>query len=153
MTEHVVTLLEQVDRRAEWCPISQALDVVGNRSAFLLMREAYYGTTRFEDLVSRSGFSEAVVAARLKDLVDEGLMERRPYQEPGMRTRHEYHLTESGGDFFPVLAAMASWSSRWRGPSPIRFQHRDCGARVRVGLQCEHGHDIDADDIELVRTK
>jgi HxlR-like helix-turn-helix len=82
--------------------------------------------------------------------VAEGLLERRPYQEPGQRTRYEYHLTESGREFYPVIAAMFLWSSRWRGPAVARLQHRDCGARVLVTLECERGHhDLTAAEIEV----
>jgi DNA-binding HxlR family transcriptional regulator len=151
MTEYVLTLPETGNPRTDWCPITRALDVVGNRSSFLLLREAYYGTHRFEDFASRSGVSESMIAERLKELVDEGLLERRPYREPGDRTRYEYHLTESGGDFFPVIAAMITWSSRWRGPSPVRFQHASCGARIRTRLECENGHGVAVDEVELVR--
>src|SRR3954447_14636816 len=78
------------------CPIDRTLQVVGSRSAFLLLREAFYGATRFDDLVRLTGFTDAVAAKRLKELVDHGLLERRPYREPGQRTRHEYVLTRSG---------------------------------------------------------
>jgi DNA-binding HxlR family transcriptional regulator len=154
MTDFVLTLPEAGNPRTEWCPMSRALDVVASRSAFLVLREAFYGTTRFDDFASRAGISEQIAAARLKSLVDEGLLERRPYQEPGQRTRYEYHLTEAGGEFFPVIAAMMRWSSRWRGPAPITFRHHGCGATVRTTLRCETGHDdLTAADIELVPTE
>ncbi len=51
------------------------------------MREAFYGTTRFDDFAERVGISEPVAAARLRELVDEGLLEREDYREPGQRTR------------------------------------------------------------------
>jgi DNA-binding HxlR family transcriptional regulator len=150
MTEHAPIVPEAAALRAEWCPISRSLDAVSHRSAFLVMREAFYGTTRFDDFAARTGVSEQIAAARLRSLVTEGLLERRPYQEPGQRTRYEYHLTESGREFYPVLAAMSLWSSRWRGPAVAQLQHRDCGAPVRVTLECERGHhDLTAAEIEV----
>jgi DNA-binding HxlR family transcriptional regulator len=150
MTDSATPVHEAAAVRAEWCPISRSLDAVSHRSAFLVMREAFYGTTRFDDFAARAGVSEQIAAARLRSLVAEGLLERRPYQEPGQRTRYEYHLTESGREFYPVIAAMSLWSSRWRGPAVARLQHRDCGARVRMTLECECGHhDLTAAEIEV----
>jgi DNA-binding HxlR family transcriptional regulator len=150
MTDYAPTVPEDAALRAEWCPISRSLDAVSHRSAFLVLREAFYGTTRFDDFADRAGVSEQIAAARLRSLVAEGLLERRPYREPGQRTRYEYHLTESGREFYPVLAAMSLWSSRWRGPAVAQLRHRDCGAPVRVTVECERGHhDLTADDIEV----
>jgi len=132
------------------CPIDRTVQVVGSRSAFLLLREAFYGTTRFDDLVRLTGFTEAVAAKRLKELVDDGLLERRPYREPGQRTRHEYVLTERGHDLLPVLFAMAQWSRKHSpekgGPTPL---HDGCDAEVRVVLQCDAGHDLGEDELLL----
>ena len=65
-----------LDPRAAWtaseCSLARALDVVSTRSAFLLLREAFYGTTRFDDFAERAGISEPVAAARLRELVDGG---------------------------------------------------------------------------------
>ena len=154
MTDSVVTVLEADVSRSEQCPISRALDVVSNRSTFLVLREAFYGTTRFDDFVNRAALSEQIVAARLRALVHEGLLERVPYQEPGRRTRYEYHLTQAGVEFFPVIAAMIGWSSKWRGPTRVNLEHRDCGAQVRVTLECDRGHDdLTAAEIEAIPNK
>jgi len=132
------------------CPIDRTLQVVGSRSAFLLLREAFYGSTRFDDLVRLTGFTEAVAAKRLRELVDHGLLERRPYQEPGQRTRQEYVLTERGHDLFPVLLALGEWSRRHSpekgGPTPV---HDGCDAEVRVVLLCDAGHRVVEDELVL----
>ena len=132
------------------CPIDRTLQVVGSRSAFLLLREAFYGSTRFDDLVRLTGFTEAVAAKRLRELVDHGLLERRPYQVPGQRTRQEYVLTERGHDLFPVLLALGEWSRRHSpekgGPTPV---HDGCDAEVRIVLQCDAGHRIVEDELVL----
>ena len=132
------------------CPIDRTLQVVGSRSAFLLLREAFYGSTRFDDLVRLTGFTEAVAAKRLKELVGHGLLERRPYREPGQRTRHEYVLTDRGHDLFPVLFALAQWSRKHSpekgGPTPL---HDGCDAEVRAVLQCEAGHALGEDELVL----
>src|SRR3954462_15932637 len=89
---------------ADRCTIAKSLEVITTRSAFLILREAFYGTARFDDFAERVGVSEPVTAARLRELVDDGLLEREDYREPGQRTRKRYRLTEKGADLFPVLA-------------------------------------------------
>jgi DNA-binding HxlR family transcriptional regulator len=154
MTEATLTMTGRLDPRAGWeargCVIAKAMDLVGSRSAFLLLREAFYGTTRFDDFAERVGISEPVAAARLKELVEVGLLERRPYQEPGQRTRFEYRLTEMGMDFFPALAALVQWGDRWLGPAGIEMQHHGCGGTVRAELRCDRGHSLAVGDIDLV---
>ena len=72
--------------------------------------------------------------------MDEGLLEREPYQEPGQRTRLQYRLTEKGADLFPALVALMQWGDRWLGPGGVALAHRDCGEEIRVELQCAAGH-------------
>jgi DNA-binding HxlR family transcriptional regulator len=154
MSTAPIRLTGRLDPRGGWtatrCPIAGAIDVVGARSAFLLLREAFYGTTRFDDFADRVGISQPVAAARLRELVDDGLLARQPYQEPGQRTRMEYHLTEKGTEFFPVLAALMEWGDRWSGPAGIELRHRGCGEEIHTELRCAKGHRTTVDDIDLV---
>lgn len=136
---------------AERCTIAKALEVLSTRSALLILREAFYGTTRFDDFVERVGTSEPATAARLRELVDEDLLEREDYREPGQRTRQQYRLTGKGADLFPVLAALMQWGNRWldeRG-GPVELLHRDCGETVGVELRCGQGHRVEGDELDL----
>jgi len=143
-----------LDPRRGWkattCPIAGAIDVVGARSAFLLLREAFYGTTRFDDFAERVGISQPVAAARLRELVDDGLLVREPYRDEGQRTRMEYRLTDKGTEFFPVLAALMQWGERWVRPSSVELRHRECGEAVHAELRCKQGHQVPVPDIDLV---
>ena len=141
--------------KAERCTIAKALEVVSTRSALLIMREAFYGTTRFDDFAERVGISQPVAAARLRELVEEGLLEREDYREPGQRTRQQYRLTPKGADLFPVLAALMKWGDRWlddRG-GPIELLHRDCGEPVTVSLHCAAGHEVQSGEIDVSRRR
>jgi DNA-binding HxlR family transcriptional regulator len=131
--------------------IARALDVIPTRSAFLILREAFYGTTRFDDFAARVGISEPVTAARLRELVEKGLLEREDYREPGQRTRQRYRLTEKGADLFPVLVALMQWGDRWldEDGGPVELRHRDCGERVAVELRCGAGHVPAPGELEL----
>lgn len=153
MSDSTVRMTGALEPRSRWeaegCTIAKAMDLVGSRSAFLLMREAFYGTTRFDDFAHRVGVSEPVAAARLRELVAIGLLERHPYQEPGKRTRLEYRLTEKGADFFPVLVALLEWGDRWLEPAGVELLHRGCGSPVRAELRCDQGHRLTVGDVDL----
>src|SRR5687768_10964681 len=86
------------------CSIARTVDLAGDWWTPLVMREALYGARRFEQFQRRLGLSRNVLTQRLDRLVEQGLLERSPYQE--RPTRHEYTPTEKGRDFFGVLAAM-----------------------------------------------
>jgi DNA-binding HxlR family transcriptional regulator len=148
-----------LDPRDSWsadrCTIARALDVVSTRSAFLILREAFYGTTRFDDFAERAQISEPVAAARLRELVAQGLLEREDYREPGQRTRQRYKLTDKGEDLFPALAALMQWGNRWvddRG-GPVELRHSDDHEPVTVELRCAAGHRVGPGELDLVRRR
>jgi len=137
------------------CAIEKTMAVLGTKSAMLIMREAYYGTTRFEDFARRVGITKAATSARLAELVDLGLLTRRPYREPGQRSRDEYVLTEAGVDFMPVVWAMFQWGRRHLpGRNRLRLIHQGCGAEAGVEIRCAEGHLVPPDGLgmRLVRS-
>jgi DNA-binding HxlR family transcriptional regulator len=157
MSSTTIRLTGRLDPRDGWtadpCTIAKSLEVLNTRSALLILREAFYGTTRFDDFAERVGISEPVTAARLRELVDEGLLEREDYREPGQRTRQQYRLTDKGAELFPVLVALMQWGNRWldeRG-GPVELIHRDCGHTVGVELRCAAGHRVDTGELDLAR--
>jgi DNA-binding HxlR family transcriptional regulator len=133
------------------CPIASMFEILGTKTSYLIMREAFYGATRFEEFVERTGISEPVAAARLRELTAEGLLEKVPYQEPGQRTRSAYQLTQKGSDLQPVLVAMMRWGDRWMFPNGARVEltHAECGAQVRAELRCDAGHVVASDELVL----
>src|SRR3977135_2537728 len=136
------------------CPIEKTMALLGTKSAMLIMREAYYGTTRFDDFWRRIGVTKAAAAARHAALVEAVLLERRPYREPGQRSRDEYVLTDAGLDFMPVVWAMFEWGQRHLPrPTPLRLAHADCGAEATVEIRCERGHHVLADELVVQLAK
>jgi len=129
------------------CPIEQTMALVGTKSAMLIMREAYYGTTRFDDFARRVGITKAATSARLAELVEAGLLTKRPYREPGQRARDEYVLTEAGTDFMPVVLAMFEWGRRHLDDPSLRLTHLGCGAQAGVEIVCTHGHSVPAEEL------
>lgn len=144
-------LAQRKSWNADRCSIGRALDVVRNRSAFLLLREAFYGASRFEEFVERTRLSEPVTSARLRELTDQGILVREPYQDPGQRTRHAYRLTDKGAELLPVLVALMRWGDRWEqeAGAPVELHHAGCGAIVGTELRCACGHPVAGDELEL----
>jgi DNA-binding HxlR family transcriptional regulator len=132
------------------CAIEKTMAVVGTKSAMLIMREAYYGTTRFDDFARRVGITKAATSARLSELVELGLLRRRPYREPGQRSRDEYVLTQAGIEFMPVVWAMFEWGRRHLpGHNRLRLAHLGCGAEATVEIRCAEGHLVPPDELGM----
>jgi DNA-binding HxlR family transcriptional regulator len=152
MTLQLTGRLADPDRAAigAGCPIERSSALLGRRSTLVILREAAYGTARFDDFVRRTGLTESVTATQLRELVSDGLLEKRPYQEPGQRARQEYVLTQAGEDAVPVLLALAAWGDKHL-PRKHRIDavHADCGALVTATLRCDAGHDVPQDEVVM----
>jgi DNA-binding HxlR family transcriptional regulator len=117
------------------CSVAKVLDLLNTKTAFLVIRECFYGTTRFEDFVDRVGTSAPAISRALKQLEVAGILTRVPYREPGARARDEYRLTAAGEDLLPVFLALMQWGDAYLqdgGDGPLKFVDADSGRQVRV---------------------
>ena len=122
------------------CSITRPLVVLGERWTFLLVKQAFAGTSRFEDFLTALGIPRGRLADRLDRLVAEGILRREPYQAANSRTHDAYRLTEKGLALYPVLLALRDWGDRYMAPDgpPMYYRHRgDCGGEAHVHLQCD----------------
>jgi DNA-binding HxlR family transcriptional regulator len=129
------------------CAIGAAVGIIGERSTFLVLREAFNGVRRFADMQRRTGMPRQVLSDRLARLVTEGLLRKVPYRENGQRSRDEYRLTDKGLDLYPVLVALMEWGDRYEVGSPgpqVVLRHRDCGEPLRLQLACDAGHVVES---------
>ncbi|HWG13428.1 MAG TPA: helix-turn-helix domain-containing protein, partial [Streptosporangiaceae bacterium] len=127
------------------CAVGAAVELIGERWTFLVLREAFSGVRRFADMQRRTRAPRQVLSDRLSRLVHEGLLRRVPYREAGQRARHEYRLTDKGRDLYPVMVALMHWGDQYAtGPEgpPVRLTHRDCGAPVQLHVGCDAGHGL-----------
>lgn len=102
------------------CPIARSLERVGEWWSILILRDAFYGLTRFDEFQKSLEIAPNILTRRLNALVEAGLLERRRYSE--RPPRYEYLLTERGRDFRPVMQAMLAWGNRHfapEGPSVV----------------------------------
>jgi DNA-binding HxlR family transcriptional regulator len=117
--------------------VTRAMDVIGDRWAVLIMRDAFQGARRFEEFIERTGATRATLANRLRALVEQGLLERVRYHASPLR--YEYRLTRRGRDLFPVALAAWRWERRWAprvGGVPAQLRHTHCGHATRPQLVC-----------------
>jgi DNA-binding HxlR family transcriptional regulator len=120
------------------CPSSVAatLRVTGDRWSALLIRESFYGSTRFDEFQQRLSIATNILTQRLRRLVDLGILTRTAYRQ--RPARHEYRLTEKGLDLYPVPLSMLAWGDRWvfAGQPPVRLTHEKCRRLLRPILTC-----------------
>jgi DNA-binding HxlR family transcriptional regulator len=131
--------MEWLETSTENCTVQRTLDVVGEKWSLLILRDAFNGVRRFDDFRRHMGLSDAVLSDRLRKLVAAGILRTAPYQERGSRTRHEYRLTRKGRDLWPVLVALRQWGETYVGDPEgpvLDIRHSDCGAPVRVVVEC-----------------
>src|SRR5262245_24044185 len=137
------------DYGTQTCSIARALEVVGERWTPLILRNAALGLHRFESQQRQLGVARNVLASRLERLVDEGILERRPYGERPVR--HEYHLTDKGRALWPVLLELMHWGDRYApepGGPPRIVRHRDCGGIVGTHSACTScGQLVELEDV------
>ncbi|MFM9589349.1 winged helix-turn-helix transcriptional regulator [Streptomyces scabiei] len=129
--------------------INLALRSLSPRTTGVIIREAFYGTRRFDDFERHCGISPSVLSARLRDLVADGILEKTRYRAPGTRGRDEYRLTDKGRALLPILIALNDWAEQWivpDGASTVTLLHRDCGTPVRTAVACACGHAITTPD-------
>lgn len=138
--------MEWREASTENCPIGRALALVGERWTLLIIRDALNGVRRWEDFRQHVGLSEAVLADRLRKLVEAEVLVTRPYREAGSRERQEYRLTQKGRELLPVIIALKQWGEDHypdpKGPV-VEILHRQCEGQVRAVLRCTtHDEDI-----------
>ncbi|MFE3191349.1 winged helix-turn-helix transcriptional regulator [Nocardia sp. NPDC059240] len=135
----------------EGCSIAKAMDIVGTRSAILILRECYYGTTRFDGFAARVGITDAAASSALRKLVEAGLLEKRPYREEGKRTRNEYVLTPMGLDLLPAVVALWQWGDKYLqdGIAPLQRLEDSTGEPVSVELRSASGNPVPLENLRV----
>lgn len=126
------------DYQGQDCSIAATLELIGERWTLLVIRDVFLGNRRFDEIQRSLGVARNVLSSRLQRLLDEGILEKRRYQQRPQR--FEYFLTEKGLDLWPVLIAMIGWGDRHlagaEGPA-ITIVHKGCGGEVNDRRICE----------------
>ena len=135
-------------RLSEWpCSVARAADLFGDAWTLLIMREAFMGTTRFDDFHRSLGLARNTLSDRLNRLVDSGVLSKRLYQDNP--PRNEYLLTAMGRDFFPVLSTLVGWGDRWLSGdagAPMALHHGPCDTDLGIEIVCRQCGEAVTDD-------
>jgi DNA-binding HxlR family transcriptional regulator len=107
----VVLDLERHREMLRQCSIAAALESVGERWSFLILRGAFNGLQHFEEFQSTLGIARNILSNRLARLVESGILQRDP--DPTDRRRVAYRLTDKGLDLLPVLLSLRQWGEKW----------------------------------------
>ena len=108
--------LEKHRELLQQCSIAAALEAVGERWSFLILRGAFNGLHHFEEFQTTLGIARNILSHRLGRLVENGILERVP--DPSDRRKVSYRLTDKGRDLLPVLLSLRQWGERWVSGKP-----------------------------------
>jgi len=106
--------------------IGHVLEIIGEGWAILIIREAYFGTRRFEEFQRQLGIARNILTTRLKKLCQNEILDRVPIKAGAKR--HEYILTTKGKDLMPLLIALTQWGDQWiygEHAEPVIFMDRE----------------------------
>jgi DNA-binding HxlR family transcriptional regulator len=132
------------------CSIASALSFLGEKWAFLVVRELAIGVHRFDEIQRNTGAPRDILASRLRRLEAEGVLERRLYQERPQR--YEYRLTPAGHELRPILLSLAEWGAKHAQPERITVWEHSCGAELAIEHTCAAcGEAVTGKDVRLKR--
>jgi DNA-binding HxlR family transcriptional regulator len=132
-----LTAPEDLSHRFEADSVGRALALIGEKWTLMILREAFFGVRRYGQLARNLGIPRPTLSARLRSMVDSGVLERVRYaSDPD---RYEYRLTEAGRDLFGAAALLMRWGDRHlAGPegAPLVLRHHDCNGIADATLTC-----------------
>lgn len=141
-------LREPLKELAEQCALPSALDVVGERWSFLILRAAFNRVYHFEEFQSELGIARNILANRLSRLVEHGILKREALPED--RRKIEYRLTEKGMALLPSMLALRQWGERWESgtPStPVLVDERDHQPIAQIAIHAHDGRVLEGKDL------
>ena len=135
-------------KRAASCGLPPALEVMGERWSFLILRAAFNGIVHFEEFSSELGIARNILSNRLARLVEHGVLARVPCEHD--RRKVEYRMTEKGSDLLPAMLALRQWGEKYtmNVPSnPVLVDTRDGEPIAPIGIRAHDGRDIGWHDL------
>ena len=120
------------------CSVARTLQLIGDRWSFLIMREAWFGVRRFDEMTGKLGIAPNILADRLTRLVDAGIFRKSAYRKGG--DRFDYQFTQKGHDLYRPMVVMMGWGDRWLADAkpPLTLRHRCCKSDFDALVVCSH---------------
>lgn len=132
----------------EGCSLPSALEAMGERWSFLILRAALNGVRHFEEFQATLGIARNILANRLSRLVEKGILDRHQMEDD--RRKVEYRLTRKGVELLPVMLALRQWGERWGAgvaSTPILADRRDRKPIARIGIYSHDGRPLELEDL------
>lgn len=133
------------------CSVARTLSVVGERWTLLILRDAFFGTRRFDQFQLKLGITRHRLSERLGKLVEHGVLVKVPYNQKPVR--YEYRLTRKGLGLYPVLMSLTRWGDEWMDGGkgvPLEFLHLACGDVTTPVLACsECGEALRPEEVKV----
>jgi DNA-binding HxlR family transcriptional regulator len=133
------------------CGISAALEVVGERWSFLILRGAFNGLRHFEEFQTNLGIARNILSNRLGRLVEHGILRRDP--DPADRRKVTYRLTDKGRDLLPVLLSLRQWGERWisgHASNPVLVDRYTRQPIAPITVQAADGRPLSLGEMEWI---
>src|SRR5271169_3296710 len=106
-----ITMVKRTSLEHDDCPIARSLDAIGDWWSLLIIRDALIGRRRFGEFQNSLGLAKNILAARLRTLVDQGILKMAPASDGS--AYQEYVPTPKGRGAFPILVALRQWSEEF----------------------------------------
>jgi DNA-binding HxlR family transcriptional regulator len=130
------------------CGLPSALEVMGERWSFMILRAAFNGLVHFEEFSSELGIARNILSNRLAKLVEHGVLERVPCEDD--RRKVEYRMTSKGSDLLPAMLALRQWGEKYTmdvPSNPMLVDKRDGQPIGHIGIRAHDGRDIGWHDL------
>lgn len=133
------------------CGLVKAAEILGDKWVLTILREVFYGVVRFDDIRNEIAIPRAILADRLKKLVEFQILRKRAYQEPGSRKRFAYQLDVAGMELVKVMLATMEWGDRFlrNQPSKAVFVDQHTGEPVEIKLVNQAGAELSLADLQV----
>jgi DNA-binding HxlR family transcriptional regulator len=141
-------LKENLRELAQCCALPAALEAMGERWSFLILRAAFNGLHHFEEFQSTLGIARNILANRLGRLVDHGILSREAMADD--RRKIEYRLTQKGAELLPAMLALRQWGEKWESgvPStPLLVDERDHQPICKIEIRAHDGRSLELQDL------
>nr|WP_233556463.1 helix-turn-helix domain-containing protein [Noviherbaspirillum sedimenti] len=135
--------------RVRPCSVARALQIIGDRWSFLLIRDMFFGVRRFDEFQANLGIASNILTDRLQRLTEHGIIEKRQYQV--RPDRYEYRFTARGRDLYGSMIVMMRWGDKWlsSGRPPLVLRHRQCQHDFFARVVCsECGEELDPRQVD-----
>jgi DNA-binding HxlR family transcriptional regulator len=141
--------MEKVTDDLKACGVPSALEAMGDRWSFMILRAAFNGICHFEDFLEPLGIARNILSNRLARLVEHGIMKRQALPED--RRKIEYRLTEKGLDLLPAMLALRQWGEKYGvgvPSNPVLCDARDGHPIAQIGIHAHDGRELGPMDLE-----